>query len=154
MKYILSLLCTVIIVKNDFSQSVHVQPVINSFDNTGKKNGFWIENDNDIRVERYFVNGKKNGIEKSYYRNGTLMSFLEYKEGHIKGVGYFFHEKGYLSFTIKYEDIVTYKRQKFQSGYFTIYNPTGKIEEAGIGLFKEGEEEFGEEIRIGKWKKF
>ncbi|MCW3109994.1 MAG: hypothetical protein JWQ09_4500 [Segetibacter sp.] len=151
MKFIFILFSAVIFSHNVFSQNSQSQARINSFDSKGKKNGFWSEKDNDIKIERYYVNGIKNGIEKAYYRNGTLMSFLEYKDGHIKGVGYFFHEEGYLIFTIKYIAMVTYKSQKLQKGYFTIYNPVGSIKESGIGLFKEGDEELGEEIRIGKW---
>ncbi|MEP7318458.1 MAG: hypothetical protein ABI921_06945 [Panacibacter sp.] len=78
--------------------------------------------------------------------------FFEFENNHATGIGYFFHEKGYLSFTIRYSGFATYKNKKLQKGYFIMYNPDGTIQESGTGLFKEGDEELGEEIRVGKWK--
>ena len=82
-----------------------------------------------------------------------LATFLEYNNGKTIGVGYFFHEKGYLTQTVKYLRITTYKGKTLKKGYFQFYNVNGSIKERGIGLFIEGDEELAKEIRIGKWKR-
>lgn len=152
MKHIIIIFNLIFLAQFGFSQKSSLENQINLYNDKNKKNGFWSEMENGIKYERYYVNGTITGIEKSYYRNGTLMSFFEYKNGHRKNVGYFFHEKGYLGFTVKYLGPVLYKKEKLQKGYFTEYNSDGHIKESGMGLFKEGDEELGEEIRLGKWK--
>jgi antitoxin component YwqK of YwqJK toxin-antitoxin module len=126
---------------------------INLYNQAGKKTGFWNELVGDLKREVYYIDGKRNGLEKVYFRKGSLAAFGTYENDHPIGVSYFFHELGYITFTVKYMGPVTYKGRKLQKGFFALYNSRGKIEQSGIGLFVEGEEELGEEIRIGQWKK-
>lgn len=152
MKHICILISFFFYIINGFAQSSNLQIKSNSFDAKGRKIGFWSENDKGFKIERYYLNGIKNGLEKVYYRNCMLATFLQFKNGKTIGLGYFFHEKGYLIQTIEYLGLIIYKDKKLQKGHFRIYNINGSIKYSGIGLFKEGDEELGEEIRIGKWK--
>ena len=126
----------------------------NLLDNKGRKNGFWVEVEKGYKREAYYLNGVKNGIEKVYYRNGDLMAFTEYKMNQPVNLSYNFHEDGYLTFSIKHLGMVKKDGVEMQKGFFTIYFPNGDVKESGIGLYKEGDEELAEEIRIGEWKKF
>lgn len=134
-----------------YSQSVKKDSTFNKFDKYGKKTGFWIDSTTGFRTEHYFRNGKKDGIEKVFYKNGLLGFFGTFKNNHTTGVGYFFDDKGRISFTVLYEGFVIYQGQKYQKGYFTLYEKSGQIKKSYNAIFKEGEEEMGNEIRI--WKK-
>lgn len=132
---VLPLFLSVFLCEKTYCQKKENTSCINRYDSTGKKTGFWVEID------------KEGTRTEQYYHNGIL-------NGHTIGVGYFYHELGYLIFTVQYLGFEMYKKEKYQKGKFTMYNCSGKIEEEGMALFKEGYEEFGEEIKIGKWKKY
>lgn len=145
------------------STSIFGQSELNQFDSIGKKTGLWIDSvsDNIYKRESYYKSGIKNGVEKVYSKKGKTLSFFgEYKNGHLVGTGYYFDDNGFLSFTILYEGFVAYrgkryqKGKKYQKGFFTLYNKEGKIIESGTAFFVEGEEEFGEEIRLKDWKHY
>jgi antitoxin component YwqK of YwqJK toxin-antitoxin module len=154
MRLVLIILIALLTNSTSKAQSGVNKEPINLYNKVGQKTGFWNELVGDLKREVYYIDGKRNGIEKVYYRNGTLMTFCEYKNGHRKSIGYFFHEKGYLGFTVKYMGTATYRKRKMAKGLFTVYSSSGKIKESGIAFFVEGEEEFGDEIRIGEWKSF
>lgn len=134
-------------------QGVYSQTEINLVDSKGRKTGLWIDSLIGYRSEHYYKAGVKNGIEKVYFLNGGLYFLGEYKNGHLIGKGFFFHDKGFLTMTINYKEFVKHKGKTYQKGFFTYYDKSGSVSESGTGLFIEGEEELGEEIRMKDWRK-
>jgi antitoxin component YwqK of YwqJK toxin-antitoxin module len=154
MRFILIILIALLTNSTSKAQSGVNKEPINLYNKAGRKTGFWNELVGDLKGEVYYIDRKRNGLEKVYYRSGSLVAFGNYKNGKPIGVSYFFHEVRYLSFTVKYMGTATYRKRKMGKGLFTVYSSSGKIKESGIAFFVEGEEELGEEIRIGEWKKF
>jgi len=75
---------------------------INRTDSTGRRQGFWI--DDDGYVEAYYKNGALNGIYRSYStRTGTLLSFGNFTNGEKTGKWLYFDDHGKLIKHIEYK---------------------------------------------------
>lgn len=58
---------------------------INRYDNTGKRRGKWISYHSNgmVHVEGTYMNDKKNGIFKTFDKNGDLISLEKFREGEL-----------------------------------------------------------------------
>lgn len=58
---------------------------VNRYDNSGNKRGPWISfHPNGVLAsEGYFMNGKKNGIFKTYDKRGNLLTLEKYRDGEL-----------------------------------------------------------------------
>ncbi|HHT51661.1 MAG TPA: hypothetical protein GX007_00560 [Bacteroidales bacterium] len=132
---------------------------INFTDENGKKQGFWIE-DNECA---YYVDDVLHGLSISYFKkNHNLFRIGEFENGEYAGTWMFFDEKvGYLSckiFDIKLNDgkkvlIDKYRgltKTPIRQAYMIEYYPTGVIKKEGIILYDSSMEvDFYE---YGSWK--
>lgn len=72
----------------------------------------------ELLQEMTFKNGKFEGYLKTYYRNGSLLSETPYKDGEVEGISKFYHQNGGLAAAIPYKNnkingiIKLYERQK------------------------------------------
>ena len=131
---------------------------INQLDSSGKKIGLWIENGG--LSETYYLNGKKNGVYKSYFKkNKKLAGLGEYKTDEPSGTWYYFDENGHI--TLIEKDVSVNKKLKVKDNdsgpagilkyksIVQIFNKNGIVIEEGIALYDEDIEiDF---VRYGKW---
>lgn len=74
-----------------------------------------------LRSETKYLNGEKEGIEKSWYENGNLVFERNYKQGKKEGIHLGWHESGEIRFLLQF------KEDKFDKENFTWY-PNGILE--------------------------
>jgi antitoxin component YwqK of YwqJK toxin-antitoxin module len=118
---------------------------INQTDRQGRKQGLWIE-DNGLK-EVYYLNGKKNGVHKSYFKKtGKLEALGWYEQDKPTGNWYYFDETSrlFLSEQILSEnkklkvknDEGNFILMPFQS-YVKLYHKNGLVAKEGTALYDE-----------------
>lgn len=141
-----------------FAQKEYVNKM-NQFNARGEKNGCWIENRGSDSTELYYKDGKRNGVFKSYSKQGTLSILGEYLEGNMTGTWFYFGDKGHLvstqkDFMINKDAIVldTGKRYIFPYRCYSIcYYPNGVMEKEGVLLWNT-DPEMDDVREYGEWK--
>ncbi|MBW7943056.1 MAG: hypothetical protein H3C64_11875 [Candidatus Kuenenia stuttgartiensis] len=130
----------------------------NLTDKQGRKQGLWIEDNGSKEV--YYLNGKKNGVYKSYFKKtGKLEVLGWYQQDKSIGDWYYFDETSRLFMVEKpsgenkeikiRNDEGTSILLPFKS-YVQLYNKNGIIAKEGLALYEEDIQlEF---YMYGKWK--
>jgi antitoxin component YwqK of YwqJK toxin-antitoxin module len=85
--------------------------------------------------EEFYINGKKNGLQKSYYASGNVSEEIEYKNDIKDGTWTQYFEDGKKKLEASY-------RWNKVNGRYTFYHPTGNIYILGS---------FDENKRHGTW---
>lgn len=137
-----------------FSQMDYVDK-INQYDDNNRKHGYWIEyDDDDEKIELYYMHGKKDGIFKRYSRGGVLYRVGQYKNDELSGTTYYFGDKGHLLMIQKdfaRNEIVPIINSKFPYKCYTIsFHPNGIKKSEGLDLWYD-DPEYGEVYEYGKW---
>ena len=63
-------------------------------DNTGVVRTYYDQEQTKLKTEYFQLNGKINGIYKSYYKNGQLYSEVNYIDNKINGIYKEYYENG------------------------------------------------------------
>lgn len=72
------------IVWNNYDIGKLKKRIINRYDNSGKKTGFWCEFYNGILIkETSYTNGLKNGVERIFNNKGDLVKIQKYSNGKL-----------------------------------------------------------------------
>ncbi|TLD81597.1 toxin-antitoxin system YwqK family antitoxin [Helicobacter sp. MIT 05-5293] len=84
------------------------------------------------KEERFYVNGKKQGVQKNYHSNGKLLSEQNFEQGKEEGEGRKYYESGALKEILHYKNgMRTGIRQEYhKEGYLqyeTMYEQGKKI---------------------------
>jgi antitoxin component YwqK of YwqJK toxin-antitoxin module len=134
MRVILTLLIVIIIEFNLYSvgtfQQTNTSSVINSTDNEGKKQGYWVVTgsmkpesgyDAESTIEEgNYIGNKKDGLWKKYFKTGKLKNQITYKANLPNGEYKIFYENG------KVEEEGFWDLDK-NTGKFKRYYSTGQI---------------------------
>lgn len=132
----------------------------NKTNHDGEKQGLWIEEEGNSRIERYYKNGVLDGTYKRFDAN-ELSILGEYTNGKESGIWYYY-EKGILMMTFEnyatnYDTITSEGiRGRYKPDYkcyYKGYHPNGTIAEEGWVLWDEGtcpESDLSKEY--GTWK--
>ena len=75
----------------------------NQKDNNGLKQGYWEEEDRGELSKGQYVDDKKEGLWKTYHRQGFLKEMAEYKDGELNGTKVVIDRRGYLHSEAIYE---------------------------------------------------
>ena len=151
------------VLTNESQNTAQTQSKDTSFNQTdrqGRKQGLWIEG-NGLK-EVYYLNSKKNGINKSYFKKtGKLESLGWYKQDKPIGIWYYFDETNrlFLSEQILVEnkklkvknDEGNFILMPFQS-YVKLYHKNGLIAKEGTALYDE--DVLIDFYMYGNWKYF
>ncbi|MDD2313018.1 MAG: hypothetical protein PHT14_10795 [Petrimonas sp.] len=132
----------------------------NKIDNNGKKQGLWIEENGNTRIERYYKGGVRSGVYKQFLA-GKLVILGEYTNDKESGIWYYY-DKEHLTMT--FENYATnYDTITSEGGkgryipdykcYYKAYYPNGTIKEEGWLLWSEGDSpESDLSVEYGTWK--
>jgi len=123
-------------------------------------------NKDSMKIEFYTKNGKLNGYEKCYSKNGELVNFGEWKNDTMVGNSFMFEENGKI---ICAEENISINNIVIDSGtnledyghilnkykpmyisYIKFYNEDGTLAEEGIILYSDNP--ITEGVEYGKWK--
>lgn len=85
----------------------------------------------EIESETPFKNGKENGIEKEYYKNGRLKRETPYTDGKLNGVVKEYYETGELLREAPYKN-------GEHDGVAKIYDKNGQLREKHFYLIENG----------------
>jgi len=140
------------------AQPQNQDTTINQTDRQGRKQGLWIE-DNGLK-EAYYLNGKKNGVYKSYLKKTRKLEALGwYEQDKPTGNWYYFDETSHLflseqilgankNLKVK-NDEGNFILLPFQS-YVKLYHKNGLVAKEGSALYDESiETDF---YMHGNWK--
>jgi len=132
----------------------------NKTDSNGKKQGLWIEEDGQTRIERCYKDGIRSGVYKQFFY-GNLSILGEYTNDKESGIWYYY-DLGRLIMTFenfaKNYDTITNEGDKKKyvpdyKCYMKGYHSNGNINEEGWLLWNEGEGfETDFSIEYGTWK--
>jgi antitoxin component YwqK of YwqJK toxin-antitoxin module len=132
---------------------------INQFNDKGQKEGFWKEVSGNVKLESYYLNGKKSGIFKSFSQTGNLNAIGEYNNDEISGTWYYFGDCGHLMMIQKdfeknsYAIPLEHRVQGVVPNkcYCTEFYPNGMKKSEGVLLWDENpESDFT--FEYGEWK--
>jgi antitoxin component YwqK of YwqJK toxin-antitoxin module len=123
--------------------------------------GYYANERQSVMFEGRITNNKMNGIWRSYYENGNLKSSVNYKDGKVDGIAYFYYndnKESTMAEVIYEQDIMTGIYQEFfqngaqkvklnhkngqMHGDAEFYYPTGRIKVKG---------EYKNNEKRGKW---
>jgi len=82
----------------------------------------YFHNNEKIKEEEYYINGKKNGIFKQYDSFGNINAEIEFKDDKRNGYSKYYFLNGQI------QDLVSYKNDK-RHGSFRTYNESGQLTE-------------------------
>jgi len=132
----------------------------NKTDNNGKKQGLWVEEIGETRIERYYKDGIRSGIYRQFFA-GNLSILGEYTNDKESGIWYYY-DLGRLTMTFEnyaqnYDTITReWDKKRYVPDYkcyYKAYYPNGNIKEEGWVLWNEGESpESDLSIEYGTWK--
>ena len=92
-------------------------PSINQTDNTGKKTGYWIKKEGNIKIyEGFFKDGHPVGEFKRFNRDNTLRSLLVFSDDGRTADATFYHPNGYIASKGRYVNQQKEGTWKFYSG--------------------------------------
>jgi antitoxin component YwqK of YwqJK toxin-antitoxin module len=81
----------------------------------GRKNGLnkqWFEN-GQLRIETNYKNGKRDGLDKMWYENGQLNYVWKFKDGVEDGIQKTWYENGQLLAIWEYKDGVLISEKRY-----------------------------------------
>jgi antitoxin component YwqK of YwqJK toxin-antitoxin module len=93
-----------------------------------------------IKQLTYYSQGKKNGVERSYYGNRTLASLKNFKDGLLDGQSLAWHTNGNPKFVKNYATGVV-------EGDYFVWHPNGQL--SNFGRYNNGQE-----ITYKSWTSF
>ncbi len=100
----------------------------------GKYSEYFDPAKKELKIEGNVVNGKPDGLWRTYYQSGNIKSAFTYTKGHVEGVGFFYYDD--VANTLRAQ--VTFKDDE-PDGLYKEYYDNG-ARKANI-LFNEGEKE-------------
>ena len=132
----------------------------NKTDSSGKKQGLWIEEKGQIRIEQNYKDGIRSGVYKQFFA-GNLSILGEYTNGMESGIWYYY-DLGVLMMTfedfVKNHDTITNEGNRGRyvpdyKCYSKAYYSNGNIKDEGWLLWNEGDSpESDFSIEYGTWK--
>jgi len=133
----------------------------NKTDNSGKKQGLWIEKYGLIRIERYYKDGICSGVYKQFNSDGDLLVLGEYTNDKMSGIWYYYN---YGQLWITFEDFaenydtITSEGNKERyvpdyKCYSKAYYSNGNLKDEGWLLWNEGDSPVSDfSVEYGTWK--